>query len=219
MKIKFERITPCGLIRVALGLGLLGVTAGLSYLTAKEKYERLANERVEEIRQHYIAALVRRKEQETRKDPSVPTFTEKSPSGMTKYHGQHVTIPDAVRETLHEYGSSHNTTKRKRDDRDIDPEYVERISEQEYNGEDDDHEKHSLVYYMGDDVLIDPFDEVIDPYHDVVGRSFVDHFENDLVFVRNTRLHCDYEINYDPGSYIEKVLGMTSPEDDNETGR
>lgn len=73
-------------------------------------------------------------------------------------------------------------------------------------------EKVSALYYPRDDALVDPFNELVEDYTRVVGAEFVKKFDEDddleIVFVRNTDLGMDYEIEIvRGGSYAEDVLG------------
>lgn len=61
-------------------------------------------------------------------------------------------------------------------------------------GEHPEWETYSLTYYK-DGFLVDDMGGMIDEIDSTVGRSFMDHFDDDgMVFVRNHVRQCDYEI-------------------------
>lgn len=81
----------------------------------------------------------------------------------------------------------------------------------EFFGEQFDHRQTQLMYYAGDDVLCDENNVPIYNVKDIVGdaiRKF-GHGSKDenIVFVRNVGLDCEYEITRDPGHYTVEVLG------------
>lgn len=70
----------------------------------------------------------------------------------------------------------------------------------------DEYETISLNYYA-DGVLADDMDEIVEDIENTVG-DFKDHFgeyENDTVYVRNDRLKCYYEICADDRNYYDLV--------------
>lgn len=71
----------------------------------------------------------------------------------------------------------------------------------------------TLIYYEEDDTLATERDEVIYNVKDIVGPDALNRFgdmsgDKDTVIVRNERLHIDYEIRKEEGSYKEIVLGI-----------
>lgn len=72
-------------------------------------------------------------------------------------------------------------------------------------GEYENYEQISLTYYA-DQVLADENDNIIEDVDDVVGEESLSHFgeyEDDSVFVRNDSRNCDYEILLDERFYSE----------------
>ena len=73
-------------------------------------------------------------------------------------------------------------------------------------GENPEYKQVSLTYYAGDQVLADEDNTIIRDPEKIVGEDFESHFgeyEEDSVFVRNERLHCEYEILRDLRRYID----------------
>lgn len=72
-------------------------------------------------------------------------------------------------------------------------------------GREDDYETISLTYYA-DGILADDRGEPIEDVEVTVGNESLRHFgeyEEDSVFVRNSRMMCDYEILLDLRTYSE----------------
>ena len=78
------------------------------------------------------------------------------------------------------------------------------ISEAEFG--DRDYDEISLTYFE-DGVFADDYDEEIEDVEGMIGYGAADIFENDdtitVIYVRNERLKCDYEITRDGGTYEE----------------
>lgn len=79
-----------------------------------------------------------------------------------------------------------------------------------------DYEKLSLYYYDDDDTLIDERQEVLPDVDALVGDALTRFGEGsndpDIVYVRNERMSCDYEIvRYEKG-YQEEFLGIPADE-------
>lgn len=67
----------------------------------------------------------------------------------------------------------------------------------------DDYDAVSLVYYR-DGILADDWGNIIKNADEIVGSDFASHFgqyEDDTVYVRNSELKTDYEINRDLRTY------------------
>ena len=74
-----------------------------------------------------------------------------------------------------------------------------------------DHELHSLTYYR-DGVLATDWLEVLD-LDDTIGEDAINHFGDyteDVVHVRNERLHADYEVVKDPRNYADVLANNNS---------
>ena len=90
--------------------------------------------------------------------------------------------------------------------KDIDP-YV--ISYDQYYEENENYDKVVCTLYMADEVLCESArNEPIDILN--VGRDVVSMFEKgdmDIIYVRNDKIHTDYEIDKYDGSFALEVLG------------
>lgn len=93
------------------------------------------------------------------------------------------------------------------------------ISRDSYENEYLDYHKESLVYFENDGVLVDDKDEIVDNVESMVSLKALRCFgemsgDEDIVYVRNMRIRCDFEIVREHMSYKENVLGIT--EEDSE---
>lgn len=71
----------------------------------------------------------------------------------------------------------------------------------------------TLTYFEGDDVLVDEHDDVIPNATELIGDQTVHHFghgskDNNVVYVRNETLDCQFEILRSTGTYVKEVLGF-----------
>lgn len=87
------------------------------------------------------------------------------------------------------------------------------ISEEEFSETSLNHEKVSITYYAGDDVLADEGDSIMEDIDKVVGYKNLDMKNTTVqqphtIFVRNNALSIDYEISIDLGAYQQAVLGI-----------
>ncbi|MFA6661458.1 MAG: hypothetical protein WCS56_00325 [Bacilli bacterium] len=84
------------------------------------------------------------------------------------------------------------------------------ITSQSFVDEYPDHQKLTLNYYAGDDILVDEDDNPIEDVEIVVGYDSLNHFgeygpEEDVLYVRNLKFEIDYEIiRLDENYHIEE---------------
>lgn len=67
----------------------------------------------------------------------------------------------------------------------------------------------AMLSYYSDGVLEDEYWNVVDNIEDIIGKEFEDRFgeyANDTVFIRNERLHTDYEVTYDRRTHAESQM-------------
>jgi hypothetical protein len=80
----------------------------------------------------------------------------------------------------------------------------------EYFRDEGGNQQHTLTWYEGDDVLVDEEDKPVYNHHDVVGELKFGHGSNDpnVVYIRNEKLHTEYEILRHSGHFAEEILGL-----------
>lgn len=78
------------------------------------------------------------------------------------------------------------------------------------------YDTESLTYYAVDDILANDEDEIINDVESLIGADALDHFgaeaaetsgDSDTMYIRNEKLHCDYEVTRIHQSYHQVVLG------------
>lgn len=174
------------------------VGAAASWYFAKTKYERIAQEEIDSVKEVFSKRAVSEEETEcndiSSKDEEVDMMEyakELDREGYTDYSN----LDDSV-----------TIEKKDMGDPDAEP-YV--IPPDEF-GELDDYSEISLTYYS-DHILADDFDDPIEDIPGTVGFDSLTHFgeyEDDSVFVRNDRLKCDYEILLDNRKYADVIKTM-----------
>ena len=154
----------------------------------KTKYERIANEEIESIREVYSKKEPAVKENEAvQQEPDIYEMKE-------------------YLEKIKENGYYKEENKEEGDPNMNDSPYV--ISPDEF-GDMDDHTCVNLTYYA-DGVLADDWDTIVlDPIAEV-GPDIASHFgeyeaDKDTVFVRNEKLKVDYEICRDLRTFAEVI--------------
>lgn len=163
----------------------LGAAVGsvVTWKLVQTKYEKIAEEEIDEIRSFY------------RNKMSEPTEGEDTASEPTE------DLDEALKEyeaAVDEYAVEEKEQKGGSDD--VEKPYV--ISPAEF-GEMDGYSVETLFYYANG-MLADANGEVIDDAEDIIGEDSLTHFgdyEEDSVCVRNDRLKADYEILKDNGDY------------------
>lgn len=182
---------------------VLGVATGAlvanKYL--KTKYEKIADEEIASVKAVYW----------TKTNPEAAAYAKKDVEYTEDIYKQHQQAaksvaeqakekPDIVKyaEKLHKEGYTNYSTP------DLGEPYV--ISPEDF-GEFDDYEKISLIYWA-DRVLTDDNNEVVEDLEGSVGIDSLTTFgeyEDDSVFVRNSRLRCDYEILLDQRNFEDVI--------------
>lgn len=191
-------------LAATIGFILGGVTSAfVTYRLLKEKYEQLAHEEIDSVREFY-----RSKGHEGADDASTIEGQERkktdAPVDYSLYNqllGKYSSVEAAE--------SSKAETVNKNANNEGERPYV--ISPGEF-GEFEDYAQISLVYYA-DQILADDNDDLVDDIDETVGIDSLSHFgeyEDDSVFVRNDTLKCDYEILLDQRKFSE-VLALRPP--------
>lgn len=160
------------------GVGLGGFA---TYKFVKEKYEKIAQEEIDSVKERYSGKA------ESSEERTEEEMTQKKEAEMARQK------PDineyAKMVSNHGYTNYSNSEVEKPVNS-----AIEYISPDEF-GDDEDYDKISLTYYS-DGILTDDCDEVVEDFVDIVG-NFTTHFgefEDDAVYVRNTEREAYYEI-------------------------
>lgn len=169
----------------------LGAAAGsvVSWKLLKTKYEQIAQEEIESVREVYSKKQKELKKLEELYNSSIKLNSEKE---------------KPVEDDKNQYRNIAENYKKGGSESMKNKPYV--VTPEEF-GELDEYETISLTYYS-DGILTDERDEPIDNIDELVGVESLDRFgeyEDDSVFVRNDRLKCDFEILADNREYTEIV--------------
>lgn len=158
----------------------------------KTKYENLAQEEIESVREYYaqknLSVPEDMVEQEEEIDEEIPVETKRDYNNIIKH-------------------SAYTADNEEDDENEEEEDEMNRpyaIAPEE--SWEQDYPTLSLTYYEGDGVLVNDQGEVIDNVDELVGEDFADHFgeyEDDSVFIRNDAMEVYYEILRDLGSYSE----------------
>jgi hypothetical protein len=171
----------------ALGAGLGSI---VTWKVLKNKYEQLAQEEIESVKEVFS-----RLRNTVKEEPDQEVEPE-SVDTADKY--------DEVLESEGYTSYSDVKTEKKGDATVIDDGGPYVIAPEEF-GENDEYEAISLVYFA-DGVLADDQYEPVDDVDSIVGQDSLTHFgeyEDDSVFVRNDELKADYEILLDTRRYSD----------------
>lgn len=172
------------------------VGAVVAWRYAREKYERIAQEEIDSVKETFA-----RMENERKGDMAVKTVAE---SGK-----------DSEKPSITEYAAilqrnGYVGGKSNEDKEPVETIYV--IPPEEF-GEDEDYERISLTYYS-DSVLADENEEMLEDVEDAVGFDSLNHFgeyEDDSVYVKNDIRKCYYEILLDERNYSDVIKHMPHP--------
>lgn len=178
------------------------IGSAATWYFVKTKYERIANEEIESVKEAFAPKKFVPKKFEPREesDSTHDMVTYEKMLGNLSY----TNYTEATNDN-DEKGVEEMTEKKKGP-------YV--ISPDEF-GNIPEYDAVSLNYYS-DGVLANDWDEIIEDVDDVVGEESLTHFgeyEADSVFVRNDDAATDYEILRDLRNYWD-VVGKNSDQDD-----
>lgn len=174
----------------------VGVGSAVTLVIAKRKYERIAQEEIECIRELYSNRAADKDTdtedaEEAGEEPDEEDLEEKTEKAVKPYvGGSHLQYNEEDDEWYYE---DDNDEDEEEDEEDMDKPYV--IPPEEFDEE--GYETISLYYY--DDGVVENIlsKKVIDDVESLIGEDSLTHFgeyEMDSVFVRNDRLKTDFEI-------------------------
>lgn len=174
------------------------VGSAVMYKLLKTKYEKLANDEIDSIREYYEGLLANA--QDAIDDYSTELEAVERMDRVSKADPEVKELVD----TLNELGYSENKEVPR-----VRPPYV--ISPDEF-GEGD--YPTDTLYYYSDGVVADCQDNIVEDVDGVIGVDSLNHFgeyEDDSVFVRNDREGVDYEILLDPRNYSDVINSSLHP--------
>lgn len=218
--------------RRAFGVGIVAgavVAGGVTYYVVNKrlstKYERLAEEEIAQMREHYHAKQVAREEK-----PDLETLGKMTADlgyGAEQPQTAPVADPGAPNTTaavdsetknVFEEAEKRIETKDAEEGWDYDVERSKRSAGKPYVIHKDEQEEMgftttTFTYYEGDDVLCDERDRVVDGRDEILGTEFMEKFghgsdDPNVVYIRNEDLAVEVEVCRSPNSYAEEVHGF-----------
>lgn len=160
------------------------IGSAVTWKLVKKKYERIAQEEINSVKELYAKKEEASKEAES-EEVVVDEKTKEEYRGLVK-----------------DLGYSSDDTEVVKEDEDVERPYV--ISPHEY---DEIGYRTVSLEYFADGVLIDERGKIIRNVEEVIGIEPEEHFgeyEDDSVFVRDDRKKIDYEILRNEGTYAER---------------
>lgn len=182
------------------------VGAAASWYYAKKKYEQIAQEEIDSVKETFKKKTNKPdiSEEPITNAEDAAAYAKEKPSVMEyakKLSGEGYTNYSNVEEPDEEYHPSGVTGAKEGNYKSP---YV--IPPEEF-GELFDYDTISITYYS-DHILADDNDQIIEDVEDTIGFESLSHFgeyEDDSVFVRNERLKVDYEVLLDQRSYSDVI--------------
>lgn len=191
-----------------LGGALIGST--LTYLFIKDKYEKIAEDEIQSVKDEYSKTYEAKKKiselKEAKSELADKLFVSykqatneyNHPNEAVRYNifKNEREIEENVEDDVEEYGD-HPTEGIAEEPYTISPDLF--VNDKKY------FDKITLEYYEGNDMLVEEMtNEPVDIDY-AIGRESLrmfGEFEKDLVYVRNERIATDYEVYHYSGSFI-----------------
>ena len=183
----------------------VGAAAGVAatWKFFEEKYARIAQEEIDSVKE--VFSKRDRKEVQPEKTEPVVEATIENPKELIAINKKVSAIID-----YSGYSSSQDEKPEEPKPYVIPPEAFGELEEEGYT--------NVSLTFCSDQVVIDDSNDILEDVNDVIGFESLSHFgeyEDDAVYVRNDKLHCDYEILLDQrtseqyiGDQANKRLGV-----------
>ncbi len=168
---------------------VIGVAAGsaATYKLIKDKYEKNTNEEIAAMREHF---------EKKYKQPECDDGNGYEPTD---------TDSEKLKDIIS--GNNYESNSEKEENEEDEDMYVPEVIAPEESWE-QDYPTITLTYYEEDGVLTDDHNKIITNADELVGPDFVQHFgeyEEDSVYIRNSKLKVHYEILRDYGAYSDRM--------------
>lgn len=229
------KVIVSGVSGLVLG-GVLGFVVTQRVLSAK--YAEIAQTEIDSVKDHY--KLIRDTSNRVEDILVRGTLSEMDEHTITKAVNQTLRVqlgystPEDEEDVIDEEPSASEvrperesrkmTIEEAEDINTLDPEFQQMLESRsdsepyiltvdEFMENDLSHVTESLVYYEGDDTLVDEREQVIPEVGELIGHDALTKFgkyskDKNIVYVRNVRKEMDFEIARDERSYIEAVAGF-----------
>lgn len=180
---------------VAFSVGMAVGSVGTWYCI-KKKYEELAQEEIDSVKQVFLKREKELKGDEIKKNiaENVKAGDQEKPMSIKEY-------ASFLQKQGYTNYSDTNEAENKEETKSVKP-YV--IPPEQF-GEIEEYDQIELTYYA-DHILADENDDIVEDVEEAIGFESLSHFgeyEDDSVFVRNDERRCDYQILLDQGLYSD----------------
>jgi hypothetical protein len=182
---------------IFIGGAAVGIAASWKFF--EEKYKKIAQEEIDSVKETWAKKYAKAEEKEPEEEVFDPVVELEAARAITKEYEEAASIYNTMEGGL----------------KSVDEGTIFVIEPEEF-GEIDDYETISLTYYS-DGVVTDDDNQPIEDVDEIIGEDSLEHFgeyEDDSVFVRNTKRKCDYEILKDYREYSNVKLALLDPEDE-----
>lgn len=198
---------------------IMGATAGAvaTWRYTKQKYERIAQEEIDSVKEVFSRRESDRKGEltvktaaEGLKDSDKPSIGDVALVDVYSMHPHSAIAEYAAILQKTGYTDYAGTKNQEKKETLLEAPCV--IRPEEF-GDDEEYECISLTYFA-DKILADENDEIIEDAESVVGFESLSHFgefEDDSVYVKNTAKKCYYEILLDERNYSDVRKHMPHP--------
>lgn len=182
---------------VVFTIGLaIGAAVGstVAWLSLKTKYERLAQEEIEAVREYYDSIRIDILEEDEPTVEPIGELVEIDEKGNTKVEYSSIASIYSNSDEKKEEGGNEIMSRNEP--------YV--ISPAEF-GEIESYETMTLIYY-NDGILADSDKNIVEDIESCIGYESLNHFgeyEEDAVYVRNDDAMTDYEVLLDESDYAD----------------
>lgn len=202
------------------GAAGLIVGAAVGYFVAKKKleahYDELLDKEISEAKAFYKDGYLNgamsgySAAKKTSKEEEIPEEVART---IEEYQVKKESpVKDEEKETTNVFGNKvQDDLNKMKKDRNHNGPYV--ITHEEFLNVEPDYEQMSMSYFIADRTLVDDEDRPVEDPDAMVGDENLTKFgvgsgDPNVVYVRNERFNCDYEIIKTQGSYLEEVLGL-----------
>ena len=175
-----------------------GIGAGISFFVTKKRYEAKCAEEIEVMRKKYKASSGNVSEAiNEMKDMVAERYLKTSePDDSIIFTRTEVEDEDDIEEEMAESEFPEEEPEMRKDPYPITP-------EEYFEGKDAGIAKRALIYYAGDDALIDEESEEVQELSQigVDNLGFFGKYEDKRLYIRNEAICEDYEVIFEEGSW------------------
>lgn len=187
----------------------------------KQKYERLLEEEVGQVKDHY--RIIHKKDSYASPDDLLAERKEKEAAleeykmNVSAYEietERKVTGPATNHSELESRSVFDYSQLGKTEDKTVvDQSSAYAVTYEEFDGENEEYTKTTLTYFKGDDTVADEVDDIIQDVEATLGSEGLTSFGKldpdnpDVAYIRNDRLRTDYEVILEERSFREVVVG------------